>query len=86
MIEGFARATRFATLIARLERWREVRPLIHIATCPYARALVLAMIDVCVHTTEVPEDRKQTVLQHLYRLLHDHPPHLDPPHSAGLLF
>lgn len=77
---------RYCKLEKKLERWLDIRPFLYVGTCPYARGLVLQMIESYEHIVRLaPGVRDETIFETLYHLLNENPPRHDPPVKKGSL-
>lgn len=70
----------------RLDRWEQVRPLIHRGYCGYARSLILEMIEAYEFLLAHKYETDRELLHNLRELLFEFPPDYDPPTPGGSFY
>ncbi len=77
---------RLSSVIERLERWHDVRPLQYFSRCPYARSLLREGIVLCKVIIEINNDPEAHEWLRLLQLMLDiDPPPKSPPVIKGRL-
>ena len=68
----------------KLKSWHLVRPFLYVASCPYARSLVVTMIDCYEFLLAGGYEHDSERLQRLKDMLNRLPPNFDPPASGSI--
>jgi len=80
----------FLCAARRLFKWRDVRPFLKIAACPYSRALVIEMIEAYEKLLALRAVTDVEIYKQLQALLHDWPSPYSPqtfnPATSGVSF
>ena len=75
----------FDELDDRLEAWMEARPFVFRGSCPYARSIILRMIDLCEEIIDLGDKDAEKQRESLLPLLDELPPPTSPL-TSGLFY